>query len=129
MHTVLPPPATPGYHREVDEVKDAASLLRELRQAQGRSLRKAAADIGLAPSQLSRLERGERRPAGEVVERLASYYSVPSELLHLAEGVIPNDVVRILQAHPDELSRLRKLYSTDGIGTENEPLSGGAEPS
>jgi transcriptional regulator with XRE-family HTH domain len=87
-----------------------ANLLRELRRAQGTSLRAAAADIGIAPSQLSRLERGQRGLAPEVSERLSSYYGVPAELISITGGDVPSDVVRILQEHPDEIERLRRQY-------------------
>ena len=90
--------------------QNAASLLRELRRQQGRSLRSAAADIGIAPSQLSRLERGQRGLALETSERLSDYYGVPSEILALARGEVPPDIVRIFQEHPEELERLRANY-------------------
>ena len=90
--------------------QSAASLLRDLRQQQGRSLRSAAAEIGIAPSQLSRLERGQRSLGGEVSERLSEYYGVSSELLDLTQGEIPQDIVRILQEHPEVIGRLRAQY-------------------
>jgi antitoxin component HigA of HigAB toxin-antitoxin module len=65
--------------------QNAASLLRDLRRQQGRSLRSAAADIGIAPSQLSRLERGQRGLALEVSERLSDHYGLPSEIIALGE--------------------------------------------
>lgn len=91
--------------------ENAATLLRSLRRQQGRSLRTAAADIGLAPSQLSRLERGQRGLAPEVSARIASYYGVSAEVIALAHGEIPADVVRILQEHPDLIDQLRANYA------------------
>ena len=93
--------------------QNAASLLRELRHQQGRSLRSAAADIGIAPSQLSRLERGRRGLAVEVSERLSEYYGVSPEIIALAQGEIPLDILRIFQEHPEELERLRSRYGTE----------------
>jgi len=93
--------------------QNAASLLRELRHQQGRSLRSAAADIGIAPSQLSRLERGRRGLAVEVSERLSEYYGVSPEIIALAQGEIPLDILRIFQEHPEELERLRARYGTE----------------
>ena len=90
--------------------QNAASLPCDLRRQQGRSLRSAAADIGIAPSQLSRLERGQRGLALEVSERLSEYYGVPSEIIALARGEVPTDIVRIFQEHPEELGRLRAHY-------------------
>src|SRR5258708_13325227 len=88
----------------------AGSLLRELRQAQKRSLRTTASDLGLAPSHLSRLERGERNCSPELSRRIANYYGVSNEAIELAEGRIPADIVKILSDHPKEINRLRSLY-------------------
>ena len=95
------------------ESTSAANLLRSLRREQGRSLRTAAADIGVAPSQLSRLERGHRGLGDGMPERLASYYGVPAEIIALAQGEVPEDVVRILQRHPEEMERLRSQYTSE----------------
>jgi len=91
--------------------ESAANLLRSLRRQQGHSLRSAAADIGVAPSQLSRIERGQRGLGMHVSERLASYYGVSPELIALSRGDLPPDVVRILQAHPELIAQLRATYS------------------
>lgn len=91
--------------------ESAANLLRLLRREQGQSLRTAAADIGVAPSQLSRIERGKRRLGGDVCERLANYYGVPIEIIALSYGDIPADVVRILQSHPELIAQLRAEYA------------------
>lgn len=92
------------------ETESAASLLRDLRRRQGNTLRSAAADLGMAPSQLSRIERGERSIAQPTALRLSQYYNVPAELVELAQGHAPADVVAILQQHPEEIDRLRETY-------------------
>lgn len=91
----------------------AADLLRSLRQQQGRSLRTAAAEIGVAPSHLSRLERGQRGLNVNVSERMANYYGVSAEVIALCRGDVPDDVVQILQAHPELIERLRADYSSN----------------
>ncbi|BBY87832.1 hypothetical protein MTOK_36140 [Mycolicibacterium tokaiense] len=88
-------------------------MLRELRRQQGRSLRSAAADIGVAPSQLSRLERGQRGLAPEVTKRLSSYYGVSADVIWLAQGDVPADIVEILRAHPDAIAHLRERYGPE----------------
>lgn len=98
------------------DTQSSAELLRSLRRRQGKSLRSAAADIGVAASQLSRMERGQRALTQGMPERLASYYGVPAELIALAQGEIPEDVVRILQRHPKELDRLRTSYGSQEVG-------------
>ncbi|WP_122263706.1 helix-turn-helix domain-containing protein [Ornithinimicrobium cerasi] len=87
-----------------------ANLLRSLRREQGRSLRSAAADIGVAPSQLSRVERGQRGLGPELSERLSAYYGVSADVMTLAQGGVPVDIIRILKEHPEELDRLRRRY-------------------
>ncbi|MFC0070910.1 helix-turn-helix domain-containing protein [Umezawaea endophytica] len=94
----------------MEEEGTAASLLRRLRSQQGRSLRMASDDLGLAPSHLSRLERGERRATADLTKKLANYYGVSPDLVNLAEGRVPGDIVEILQAHPEEIDILRRKY-------------------
>lgn len=103
-------PGNSRYPGLVEPSHTAATLLRELREAQKRSLRTAASDLGMAPSHLSRLERGERSSSPEVSRRLANYYGISSELLELADGRIPTDVIQILLEHPNEIDRLRSEY-------------------
>ena len=94
----------------MDQGESAASLLRELRRREGHTLRSAASELGVAPSQLSRMERGER-PVGEhTAQRLSEYYDIPAEIIILANGQVPPDVVAILRDHPDEILRLREKY-------------------
>lgn len=92
--------------------KTVAGLLRQIREEQGQTLRGASDALGLAPSQLSRLERGERRTSPTVVAKLATYYGISKELVELADGRIPEDIVKILQDHPEELDRIRANYNT-----------------
>ena len=94
--------------------ESAASLLRELRRRQGHTLRSAASELGVAPSQLSRMERGERTVGETAAKRLSDYYNVPSEIINLAIGQVPEDVMEILRNHPEELERLRSKYGPNG---------------
>jgi hypothetical protein len=48
-------------------------------------------------------------------ERIASYYGVPKDLLELAEGRVPDDIVEILRANPKELTRLRENYGPPDV--------------
>lgn len=101
--------------------ESAASLLRRLRREQGRTLRAASTHLGLAPSQLSRIERGERRPSLETTQKLAAYYHVPADILALQDGHVPEDIIKILIAHPEEIERLRASYSpTENHSETNE---------
>lgn len=102
----------PIYDDFMGKTESAASLLRSLRQSQGHTLRSAAAELGIAASQLSRMERGQRSVGEDTARRISSYYSVPTEVIDLARGVAPADVVAILQQHPEEMDRLREKYAS-----------------
>lgn len=92
------------------ESSGAARLLRQLREERGRSLRSAADELGVAPSHLSRWERGEKAPSGELLKRAARYYGVDEELMALDAGRVPDDVLRILQKNPQLLDELRDRH-------------------
>ena len=94
----------------VERQLSASQALRKLRESQGHSLRTAASELGLAASFLSRIERGERSYSPELGRRMADYYGVSSEFIDLADGKLPDDVIRILQDHPEEITRLRETY-------------------
>jgi len=86
-------------------------LLRDLRERQGRSLREAARALEVDPAHLSRVERGAKPASEAILERAAGYYSIPRELLALSRGVVPADVVELLQRHPELLAELRSRYA------------------
>lgn len=111
MHA-LPILATLTYNVWMVKSASAASLLRELRTKQGHSLRTAASELGVAASQLSRMERGERAVGDAAVQRLSDYYNVPAEVINLATGQVPADIIEILRAHPEELVRLRERHTS-----------------
>jgi len=87
-------------------------LLRDLRESRGQTLRQAARDLNLDPAYLSRVERGEKPVSMDMLRRASRYYDVPEELLALSRGVVPPDVVTILQRHPELLGELRKRYGS-----------------
>ena len=90
--------------------QSVTKLLRALREDSGKSLRSAAGDLGVVPSHLSRLERGEVSSSAELRARAARYYGVDAELLDLAEGYVPADVARILAEHPELITELRTRF-------------------
>jgi transcriptional regulator with XRE-family HTH domain len=87
-----------------------ADLLRRLRSEQGKSLRSVARDLGVDPSYLSRVERGEKPPSDDLQDRAARYYDVPTDRLELASRRIPDDIVNILMVHPELFGELRSRY-------------------
>lgn len=71
-----------------------------------------AGELGIAPSQLSRVERGQRSVSDDFGKRLADYYGVRIDQV-LGGFTVPEDIVRILRRHPEELDRLRRSYGND----------------
>jgi transcriptional regulator with XRE-family HTH domain len=92
--------------------KALTNLLRDLRESNGKSLRQAAKDLEVNPAYLSRVERGEKPASRAIQHRLAAYYEVEPEVIEVASGQLPADVVQILQTHPDAIESLRKRYGT-----------------
>jgi transcriptional regulator with XRE-family HTH domain len=91
--------------------ESVAELLRRLRSEQGSSLRTVAEDLGVNPSHLSRIESGQRVPSPDFEERASDYYGLTSDVIQLAAGRVPGDVVEILRQHPELLSELRDRYA------------------
>jgi transcriptional regulator with XRE-family HTH domain len=106
----------------------AASLLRTLRETQGRSLRLVAEDLGVAPSQLSRIERGQRGLGDGLPEKIAQYYGVSEDVIALADGRVPEDVLHILMEHPEELELIRAKYQRVVGGRTSQPDQAAGRP-
>jgi transcriptional regulator with XRE-family HTH domain len=88
---------------------ELGSELRMVREAQGRNLRSVAADVGLSPSHLAKLERGEwkRRPATDLLIKLAGTLDLDATTLAELAGL--EFVVRRPEQWPsaeDQFSRL-----------------------
>jgi transcriptional regulator with XRE-family HTH domain len=75
-------------------------------------LRQAARDLEVNAAHLSRVERGAKPASKEMLARAADYYSIPQELLALSRGQVPEDIVRVLQQHPEVLDELRSRYGS-----------------
>jgi transcriptional regulator with XRE-family HTH domain len=83
-------------------------VLRELREQSGSSLRAVANDLGIAPSHLSRIERGEKGGSPALVAKVADYYGVDKR--SIGTGELPSDIVRILLETPGLVEELRDRY-------------------
>lgn len=92
-----------------DAHHSAAQILRDVRESQGRSLRDAAHDLGIAPSQLSRIERGLRKLPSSGVDRVAQYYGLSTDQLDLVSGKVPDDILLMFQERPSLLDAVRKM--------------------
>lgn len=87
-------------------MKDLGAYLRDLRLQKQKSLKRAAPELGLSVSYLSKMETGKLVPSQETAARLANYYGVDVESINALAGRLPDDVVRILQGNPDAAIRL-----------------------
>ena len=86
-------------------------LLRNLRHKSGVSIKRLAPELGVTYSYVSKLENGSTLPSEDLVYRTADYFSMDASALLLAAGKVPPDVLRILQAHPeDAVAFLRKRF-------------------
>ncbi|MCR1984096.1 helix-turn-helix domain-containing protein [Cellulosimicrobium cellulans] len=86
----------------------AGERLRQARKARHESLRDAAATIDVAPSHLSRLERGEKGASDQVLQRAARHYGLDPDLL--VESQVPKDVIAIIEEHPELVDEIRARY-------------------
>jgi ribosome-binding protein aMBF1 (putative translation factor) len=71
--------------------QDLAFTIAAARRARGWSCRQAAAEVGISPAHMSRLERGIRCPSVAVAE----------------------DLIRVLQLDPEDASRLLTVARPD----------------
>ncbi len=93
-------------------VSKLGTHLRALRVKKRKSLKTAAPELGLSPSYLSKIENGKLVPPPETAERLAAYYETSVEDINALAGRLPEDIVAILQGHPEEVIRyLRERFS------------------
>lgn len=87
-----------------------AALLRQIRAERGESVRQTAKQVGVDPSYLSRVERGEKPITREFGLRLARHYELEPDEIGLALGEVPTDVVEILREHPEVISEIRQRF-------------------
>ncbi|WP_443064528.1 helix-turn-helix domain-containing protein [Streptomyces sp. NBC_00582] len=79
--------------------------IRRRRERNGQGLRAFASAVGVSPSHLSRIERGERAPQPEVLVRIARGLNCPVEELEGAEGAHDERAQHRLAVHDDEGAR------------------------
>ncbi len=65
------------------------------------SVRKLAGRVGIEPSYLSKIERGEQPPPGEgTIRKLAMELGEDSDVLLALAGKVPTDLLEIVRARP-----------------------------
>ena len=124
--------------------------VRELREAQGVSLRAMAAELGVSPAYLSALEHGHRsRPSWALVQRIITYFNLiwddADELQDLARISHPRIVIdtaglsseatrvanelalRIRTLEPEKLAQIAELLDLPEGGDGGEAGEDGTE--
>jgi transcriptional regulator with XRE-family HTH domain len=61
----------------VTNLKNISKKIREIRTKNGHTLEELGEKLNLNPSNLSKIERGIRKPQIELVEQIANIYNVP----------------------------------------------------
>lgn len=73
-------------------LKEIGSTIRELRRANGKTQERLAEDLGVHPSYIGQLERGQREPSLHTVKKLSMTFNVPlSEILNERHGQSDED--------------------------------------
>ena len=71
------------------------------------SLRQTAGRVGIEPSYLSKIERGELPPPGEeCILRLAKEVGLDSDVLLAMAGKVSSDLLEVIRARPELFSGL-----------------------
>jgi transcriptional regulator with XRE-family HTH domain len=85
-----------------------------LRKGEAFSVRKVAGRVGIQPSYLSKVERGEEAPPGEgTIRKLAEDLGEDPDVLLALAGKVSTDLLEIIRARPrlfaDLLRELKQL--------------------
>jgi transcriptional regulator with XRE-family HTH domain len=92
-------------------MEEFGQILRQLRSRKGIGIKRLAPELGVSYSYLSKLENHEVAPSEELVGKVASYFDYDRNRLLISAGKIPQEILQILQAHPDEaLEFLRERF-------------------
>lgn len=98
----------PAPNGQAQEASSATSggcgrLLRERRNEMGLSLTNLARTVEISKSQLSMIEGGQRLPTDDQFESLSRALEIPSDVLRVAAGRLPPDVVSALPDRADTI--------------------------
>jgi transcriptional regulator with XRE-family HTH domain len=101
--------------------KNFGALVRQEREAKEIGLREMAKKIGISPTYLSKIERGDfDPPAEDKVRRIAEIIGHdPDELLALA-GRVASDLTEIIRRRPREMADF--LRAAKGLSAEDIAL-------
>lgn len=88
------------------EAEDLGSYIRSKRLALDLGLRAMARNIGVSPTYLSRIERGQLHPGEEVLAKIASALGENVDLMLAGESRIAPDLQAIILEHPQASAML-----------------------
>src|SRR2546429_5442345 len=96
--------------------KNFGALVRREREAKEIGLREMAKKIGISPTYLSKIERGEfDPPAEDKVRKIAEIIGCDADELLARAGRVSSDLSEIIKRRPVELAAL--LRTTKGLTT------------
>ncbi len=96
-------------------------ILRQLRTATGIGIQRLAPELQVNYTYLSKLENDEINPSVELVERVAEYFDYDRDALLLSAGKVPEEILDILRAHPDEALKFLRDRFGGKHGTRRRP--------
>lgn len=98
------------------ESTTVGEALRSLRLKSNLGIKKAAPQIEISPSYLSKVENNHKRPSPGLIRKLCNLYGATSsveEIIAIA-GVIPEDIQNIVRTHGKEVFELiRSEFTSD----------------
>lgn len=89
------------------ETKTLGTLLKDARKGHGLTLREVAATMGCDFTYLSKIEHDEMIPAERLITGLAEQYELDPDLLLVAAGKAPSDLVHLLASDIEAIWALR----------------------
>lgn len=90
-----------------------AENLKAYREQKGLLQKEVANNVGVHPSNYSKMEKGERDVSIEVADKLAGFYGVTlDELVHM-EGAVPNEITIEDKTISERLILIQKLEEED----------------
>lgn len=90
-----------------------AENLKAYREQKGLLQKEVANEVGVHPSNYSKMEKGERDVSIEVADKLAKFYGVTLDQLVHMEGNVPNEVTIEDKSISERLQLIQQLEEED----------------
>lgn len=107
----------PAVHAASAPTSDLGGRIRQVRTAQGMSVRGLAARAGCSPSLVSQVERGVTAPSARVVYALANELGITLDSLFSTEGAASADPAGMAHTDADHPGSARNDAATPHTGT------------